>query len=212
LIIKLREPEPHEKSFIIAVRAAGHTGIGSNRLWQKRQVTSAESAALAMKYHEVIRIERRQKKIFYFWRDRLAETNSEQRQSTLERLVQLISGGHRHLSWLKDSYPEAPEIIGAHPELFVCESVNLGPTPASEDILVSLREKAPNGENISEEPRAILREVDAPEQSGSAVIGSDRIDPSLRWKPASRGMSRARHRRGGRGFDRERYPMPGVLP
>src|SRR6516165_1799154 len=100
LFIKLVELEPATKSFLVAVRSSGVTGIASTRLWQKRNITSAESSRLARVYEELIRVETRNKKHYYFWRG--AEKRAVQAElasdEVFEALKALVGSGPRHLS------------------------------------------------------------------------------------------------------------------
>jgi hypothetical protein len=49
------------------VRHAGVNGVAAARLWQQRHITSKESARLAERYSDLVRVEKKGKRIFYFW-------------------------------------------------------------------------------------------------------------------------------------------------
>ena len=54
--------------FLRAVRLTRNNGIAAARLWQTKHLTSKETAELAEKYSELIRVEKRARRTFYFWK------------------------------------------------------------------------------------------------------------------------------------------------
>ena len=212
LFIKLVELEPATKSFLVAVRSSGVTGIASTRLWQKRNITSAESSRLARVYEELIRVETRNKKHYYFWRG--AEKRAVQAElasdEVFEALKALVGSGPRHLSQLEKMYPDAEKIISDHPELFRVESVNLGPTEVTTDMLVSLVSEiitSANAEVVSSREK-----VPVPDENGgksqSAILLEVEISAEMKWRPPSEGMHT---RRGGRPYKGPRVPASGGM-
>jgi hypothetical protein len=67
IVLGTRLPES-DCVFIRAVRIAGGTGIAALRLWQKKNIPAKEALELAARYPELVRVEKRDKRIFYFWR------------------------------------------------------------------------------------------------------------------------------------------------
>jgi hypothetical protein len=192
------EPElpAADKVFLNAVRGAGENGVARVRLWQKRSISAREADALANKYAEAVRVEVRERKTFFVWKNvnaRAAEPHEKPNGESVnfERLVELIGSGHRHLSWLRQQYGLAVDtILAEHAERFSLEPVNLGETESTADMVVRLRSES--------DPVSVSALAEVSPSSGSQepvrkVVGTAELE-EMRWKPNSVGCSARRNR------------------
>jgi hypothetical protein len=139
--------EPMVKTFIGIVRASGASGISAARLWQKRSYSSKETLSIAQQFPEHIEIRKIERKTFYHWKTQPAPPaplpHTQDKISELkDKLLTLCQDGTRDSLFLEKQLgiPQADIklVLDAYPDLFVATPNNLGNTPATQSLLISL--------------------------------------------------------------------------